>query len=508
MYQEPTGLELIIERLKANDPTLTKADLWNKQIGDKEATALASALASNTTLTTLVLSYNRIGSVGAIALAEALKLNTTLTEIYLGQNQIDIAGAKALANALKLNTTLTTITLQDNEIDDAGAKTLASALEHNTTLTEICLQRDIMGDGGTGALKHIRLITIRNKGIKQLRDTEIQNIKVATIILANITENAAQQIIVGATTGVMADLAALLHNEDADIKTHTAIILGNLAKTSANKSLIIERPEVIINLLELLDDSNPNVRGLAAVALCHLTDSDLNRIKTIDAAKVISNVAALLGHRKDVIKRKAAITLQNLALNNDVNKATIVQTPNAVENLVALLGNLAREVKCSAAAALRSIVSDTEVSEINAEDFASLTPASATTDSMLWDVLTKDDAREIVAQTPSALERLVTLLYSEDAETRKHAVYTLRDLSQTKANIAAIAEYREAITSIEPTTLINASDPSTIEAAEALANIQATVSAYQGITGVATVFAGAPGLSLSVVSIGTTIDLR
>ena len=105
-----------LERLHANDPSLTVLSLYDNQIGPEGTRALADALITNTSLTELYLSGNRIGPAGAAALAEALRINTSLTELNLFGNRIGNAGAHALAGALRTNTSLTALWILDNQI--------------------------------------------------------------------------------------------------------------------------------------------------------------------------------------------------------------------------------------------------------------------------------------------------------------------------------------------------------------------------------------------------------
>jgi Ran GTPase-activating protein (RanGAP) involved in mRNA processing and transport len=63
-------------------------NLTNERIGDAEAAALATVLATNTTLGELKLYLNRIGPVGARALAAALDNTATLTSLDLDGNNI------------------------------------------------------------------------------------------------------------------------------------------------------------------------------------------------------------------------------------------------------------------------------------------------------------------------------------------------------------------------------------------------------------------------------------
>ena len=78
----------IIQRLRDNDPSLTRLHLSNNQIGDEGARALADALRTNTSLTELYLQANQIGKEGTLDLAEALRTNTSLTGLSLEYNQI------------------------------------------------------------------------------------------------------------------------------------------------------------------------------------------------------------------------------------------------------------------------------------------------------------------------------------------------------------------------------------------------------------------------------------
>lgn len=96
----------ILERLQADDPTLTSLSLEANQINDADAAYLAQALKDNTTLTDIDLGYNRISAVGVEHLARALKDNIQLTSLSLRYDDISDAGALHLALALKDNYTL------------------------------------------------------------------------------------------------------------------------------------------------------------------------------------------------------------------------------------------------------------------------------------------------------------------------------------------------------------------------------------------------------------------
>src|SRR5260221_194567 len=122
----------LLERIKANDPTLVELHLTYQNLNDSDIQPLAEALAQNTTLTTLNLNSNQIGDSGANSIAQALQVNTSLTTLYLYGNQIGAIGANSIAQALKVNTSsLTTLQLSGNQIGEKLKKTLEQALEHN-----------------------------------------------------------------------------------------------------------------------------------------------------------------------------------------------------------------------------------------------------------------------------------------------------------------------------------------------------------------------------------------
>ena len=80
---------------------------------------------------------NNIGDQGAIAIAEALKFNAVMETLYLGSNKIGDLGATAIAGALQVNAVLKTLYLTDNKIGDAGAAAIADALRVNGVLTAL-----------------------------------------------------------------------------------------------------------------------------------------------------------------------------------------------------------------------------------------------------------------------------------------------------------------------------------------------------------------------------------
>ena len=130
-------------RLFAVPRMLTDLYLYQNELGDAGATALADALASGALggcrLARLNLCDNDIGEAGATALAVMLRTNTSLLAMDVNRNRLGDAGAAALAGGLEGNTTLRTLSVRDNDIAADGANRLLVALGVNTTLTQLGL---------------------------------------------------------------------------------------------------------------------------------------------------------------------------------------------------------------------------------------------------------------------------------------------------------------------------------------------------------------------------------
>lgn len=146
-------IQLLAEAL-TNNTTITSLDLRNNYIiGDMGASAIAQALQHNTALTSLDLGFNKIKATGAKDIALMLQHNTSLTTLYLNSNEIPDRRAQDIALALKHNTTLTTLNIGDNKLQDKSAEKFALMLQHNTTLTTLDLYGNRIGEIGASAIK-------------------------------------------------------------------------------------------------------------------------------------------------------------------------------------------------------------------------------------------------------------------------------------------------------------------------------------------------------------------
>jgi Ran GTPase-activating protein (RanGAP) involved in mRNA processing and transport len=156
----------LLEQLKT-DKTLTKLDLSNKRLSDRDTQALMKALSENHTLTSLNVGRNQIGAIGAKALSE----NHTLTSLDVDDNQIGAIGVKALSE----NHTLASLNVSDNQIGDEGAK----ALSENHTLTSLDIRGNQIGAIGVKALSENHTLTSLN----------VYNNQIGTIGAKALSEN-------------------------------------------------------------------------------------------------------------------------------------------------------------------------------------------------------------------------------------------------------------------------------------------------------------------------------
>ena len=159
---------------------LLELNLYNTNISDAGATALAQALHHNSTLKRLYLSNNNISNVGATALAQALHHNSTLEMLHLSNKNISDVGATDLAQALHHNSTLNELHLSNTNISDAGATALAQALHHNSTLKRLYLSNNNISNVGATALAQalhhnstLEMLHLSSKNISDVGATDL-----------------------------------------------------------------------------------------------------------------------------------------------------------------------------------------------------------------------------------------------------------------------------------------------------------------------------------------------
>lgn len=148
-------LQEILSRLRANDPSLERLDLTDRNIGDDYVQSLSQALLTNRKLINLKLARNPIGVKGAQALSLVLRENSSLTSLDLHTTNIGDEGIKYLAEALKSNRSLFKLNLYDTHIGDEGIKYLVDALVTNRSLTTLNLMKNEISAQGVSYLSQV-----------------------------------------------------------------------------------------------------------------------------------------------------------------------------------------------------------------------------------------------------------------------------------------------------------------------------------------------------------------
>jgi Ran GTPase-activating protein (RanGAP) involved in mRNA processing and transport len=171
---KPSGFNIQPILTDIREGKVTFVNLYEKRIGDEDASALAQALTSPTNLVTELNLYgNRIRDEGVKAIAGAMMdENNHLTELILSINQIGPGGATALGAALKHpNNKLMTLSLYGNEIGPKGTAGLAEGLIHESNkVTTLDLANNTIGVDGFRQIARVlrsennKLITLKLSG--------------------------------------------------------------------------------------------------------------------------------------------------------------------------------------------------------------------------------------------------------------------------------------------------------------------------------------------------------
>ncbi|XP_069371809.1 dynein regulatory complex subunit 5 isoform X2 [Paralichthys olivaceus] len=119
-----------------NKSKLMVLNMFDNEITDPGAEAIAHALSKNSTLVSLNLCLNRLGDKGGQAIGNALLNNNTLRHLNLGANEVTGPTAITLSKVIAQNNTLRSINLYGNNLGEDGGKALEEALSHNTSVTE------------------------------------------------------------------------------------------------------------------------------------------------------------------------------------------------------------------------------------------------------------------------------------------------------------------------------------------------------------------------------------
>nr|KAF6389217.1 tropomodulin 2 [Myotis myotis] len=139
----PTNVEVSLQQMKANDPSLQEVNLNNiKNIPIPTLREFAKALETNTHVKKFSLAATRSNDPVAIAFADMLKVNKTLKSLNIESNFVTGAGILALVEALRENDTLTEIKIdnQRQQLGTAVEMEIAQMLEENSRILKFGYQ--------------------------------------------------------------------------------------------------------------------------------------------------------------------------------------------------------------------------------------------------------------------------------------------------------------------------------------------------------------------------------
>ena len=134
---------------------LRELDLFENELRDAGAIALAEGVRHATHMERLWLGRNGIGAEGGSAIAGAVGLpHLSLRFLSLRDNRIGTAGCAAFARALCVaGPVLDTLDLSANELDDSALGELVAMLRVSVSLTELnCTRNAVFGAAAVGSL--------------------------------------------------------------------------------------------------------------------------------------------------------------------------------------------------------------------------------------------------------------------------------------------------------------------------------------------------------------------
>ena len=152
------NLNATIQKLLANDPSVTEMRVLGFQLSDEDAQAIAYAMTETKILRALSLDHLHLGDSGAKHIAQGLCYNESITYISLRWNEIGPEGGIALAEAFHYNKHIRHFVASFNNFGSAAGKSFAAAIQKSTTLETLNLKwnniNDEAGDALLDALGH------------------------------------------------------------------------------------------------------------------------------------------------------------------------------------------------------------------------------------------------------------------------------------------------------------------------------------------------------------------
>lgn len=136
----------------AKNSNITTLDLYEADLGDEGAIALAAVLKKHPTIHNVRFAKTDIGPKGAMALAEAVAVNTAIKGINLSHNPIGDDGVIAFATIAKAHPSLTTLIFSSTESGDQSAIAIGAMLKSQTQFQGIFLADNNITDAGAFAI--------------------------------------------------------------------------------------------------------------------------------------------------------------------------------------------------------------------------------------------------------------------------------------------------------------------------------------------------------------------
>ena len=115
----------------------TQISLWDDELGDEGAEALAQAIKGHANFVGLSLDTTGIEVAGAVALAAAVEGSDVFQSLDLDGNSVGNAGAIALAKALESCKAMQVLNLAHNDVGNEGAEALVALVKKHRGIVQL-----------------------------------------------------------------------------------------------------------------------------------------------------------------------------------------------------------------------------------------------------------------------------------------------------------------------------------------------------------------------------------
>lgn len=191
---ESADMEWLASNVVATNQHVHTFNVGKNPIGDGGATALGSALKSNSAIRTLELYDCQIGNTGASGLANGLKQNSYVSKLDLDNNSIAKSGGSELGSMLRRNSSITSFEISNNNLGEKGGSELCTGLASNSSVKTFVISKNNIQDDGAIALGGA---IASNRALSTVDATEIGCNFYANCIMwqnCNIAENQGRRV--------------------------------------------------------------------------------------------------------------------------------------------------------------------------------------------------------------------------------------------------------------------------------------------------------------------------